>query len=459
MVVAALAFAAVAVVVVKMADEYLVTQRVNEKLSAVNSVAVRMAALLHNIDSEGMYALTLESAKKNGGRYLVLNSYGVVLSDSFSKLNGNKLDLNEINEVLSSKKDMSYGFHEIQGSSGQTESFWAAYYTGAILYEGKIIGAIVCSDSIQDVVLQTRKLTEGIIMLSIGVCLAVIFLSLFLSGYITKPIKKLRDVVQKISDGHFDQRVRVSGRNEIAELGDAFNKMSERLENTDIQRSEFVSNASHELKTPLSSIKILAESLLFQEKMDEKIVREFLTDINSEIDRLDYIITDLLAITKLDNQASPLKTETVSLKELLESTVLSLKPLADRKRIKIAVHIVADIFIICDAAKIRQAVINLTDNAIKYTSENGQVTVRLSQSGGYAKIEVQDTGLGIPEEHLPYIFERFYRVDKARSRETGGTGLGLYITKRIVTLHGGSITVQSREGEGSLFTLFLPVQP
>lgn len=454
----ALAFTAVAFVVVKMADEYLVTQRVNEKLSEINSTAVRMASLLHNMDSESMYALVLENAKKNGGRYLVFNSYGVVLTDSFSRLNGKKLDLNEINEVLASKKDMSYGFHEIQSESGNGESFWAAYYTGAILYEGQIIGAVVCSDSIQDVVEQTKKLTEGIILLSIGVCLTVIFISLFLSGYITKPLMKLRNVVQKISDGHFDQRVRVTGRNEIAELGDAFNKMSERLENIDIQRSEFVSNASHELKTPLSSIKILTESLLYQKKMDEKIVKEFLTDINSEIDRLDTIITDLLAITKLDNQTSPLKTGTVNIKELLESTVSSLKPLADRKRIEIAVQIAADIQISCDPVKIRQAVINLIDNSIKYTPEKGMVTVRLSQSGGNVKIEVQDTGIGIPEEYLPHIFDRFYRVDKARSRETGGTGLGLYITKRIVTLHGGTIAVQSKEGEGSLFTLYLPVQ-
>jgi len=455
----AIAFTAVAVVVVKMTEDYIVTQRVNEKLSEVNSTAIRMASLLNNMDSEGMYALALESAKKNGGRYLVLNPYGVVLADSFSRLNGKQLKLNEIYEVLSSKKDMSYAFHVIQNDGEKNESFWAAYYAGAILYEGKIIGAVVCSESIQDVVDQSLKLTEGIILLSIGVCLAVIFISLFLSGYITKPIKKLRDVVQKISDGHFNERVLVAGRNEIAQLGDAFNKMSERLENIDIQRSEFVSNASHELKTPLSSIKILAESLLYQQKMDENIVREFLADINSEIDRLDQIITDLLAITKLDNQVSPLKMDTVPLQAILESTILGLKPLADQKRIKISLLSSSDIAVTCDTAKIKQAFINLIDNAIKYTQEKGTVTIRLSQSGGYAKIEVQDTGIGIPEENLPYIFERFYRVDKARSRETGGTGLGLYITKRIAALHNGTITVQSKEGEGSLFTLYLPVQP
>jgi signal transduction histidine kinase len=456
--VVALAFTAVAVVVVSMADEYLVKQRVNEKRVEVNNIAIRMASSLSNTDANSMYALALESSKQNGGRYLVLNTSGVVLTDSFSKMNGMRLYLQELNDVLSARKDTSYGFHRIWDNTREGGYFWSIYYTSAIVQEGTVIGALIYSDSIQDVVEQTGKLTLGIIMLSIGVCMAVIVISLFLSGYITKPILKLRDVVQKISDGHFEQRVRVSGRSEIAELGEAFNKMSERLQNIDIQRSEFVSNASHELKTPLSSIKILVESLLYQEKLDEGIAKEFLGDINSEIDRLDNIISDLLSITRLDNQASPLNLEAVSLQKLLEKTSAGLLPLAEKKNIVMNLHTQNDIVVNCDALKIRLAVANLLDNAIKYTQPGGKVELRLSQAGSFARVEIEDTGLGITEEHLAHIFDRFYRVDRARSRETGGTGLGLYITKRIATLHGGTITVQSTEGEGSLFSLYLPLE-
>ncbi len=457
MIVVALAFAAVAIVVVNMADEYLVTQRINEKRVEVNNIAIRMASSLYNLDANGMYELALQSSKQNGGRYIVLNTSGVALVDSFSKLNGKRLTLMELSDVLSSRKDTAFGYHRIWDGTQEGGYFWSIYYTSAIVHEGTVIGALLYSDSIQDVVEQTSRLTYGIIMLSIGVCLAVIVISLFLSGYITKPILKLRDVVQKISDGHFDQRVRVSGRNELAELGDAFNKMSERLENIDIQRGEFVSNASHELKTPLSSIKILVESLLYQEKYDERITKEFLGDINAEIDRLDNIISDLLAITRLDNQASPLNREMVSLARLLENTAAGLLPLAEKKKISMLLQAQNDIVLSCDPLKIRLAVANLLDNAIKYTQPEGKVVLRLYQAGGFAKIEVEDTGPGISEEHMAHVFDRFYRVDRARSRETGGTGLGLYITKRIATLHGGNITVQSREGEGSLFALYLPL--
>lgn len=450
-------FAAVAMIVVRMADDYLVTQRINEKQASVENIAVRMASYLRESDGDGLYDLALESSKNTGGRYLVLDSLGVVQTDSFSKLNGSRFLFPEVSDVLSGTKDISYGFHRIYNSDDPNDYFWAVYYTSAILDGPRVIGALLFSDSIQDVVEQTEKLTMGIVMLSFGACLVVIFISLLLSGYITKPILQLRNVAQKIADGHFDQRVRVSGRNEIAQLGDAFNRMSEKLENLDIQRNEFVSNASHELRTPLSSIKILVESLLYQEKMDPKITKEFLGDINNEIDRLNNIISDLLAITRLDDQAESLNMEAVSMQKLLEKTALALKPLADKKDIAMEMQLEGEVITKCDPLKIRQAVANLIDNAIKYTNNGGRVWVRLFSSQGYAKIEVEDTGQGMGEEHLHHVFERFYRVDKARSRETGGTGLGLYITQRIVTLHGGTISVHSEEGKGTIFIIFLPV--
>ena len=256
--------------------------------------------------------------------------------------------------------------------------------------------------------------------------------------------------------GDFSSRVRVRGNNEFAQLAVAFNMMCDRLESLDKARNQFVSNASHELKTPLSTMKILIETLMYQDPMEPAMTREFLTDINKEIDRLNRIVSDLLTLVNIDS----------GIKMNLEN--LDIAALLQRQREAPAAAgpgaghrdgLPGEEATVRSTAtrKLHQVFYNLMDNAIKYTPGAARSTCTLTRQGKKAVIKVIDTGIGIPKEDQPHIFERFYRVDKARSRETGGTGLGLSIVKQIVLLHGGNIEATSKVGEGTTFTIELPL--
>jgi len=229
-----------------------------------------------------------------------------------------------------------------------------------------------------------------------------------------------------------------------------------KLDQVDKQRKEFVANVSHELRTPLSSIKLLSESLIHQNEDNIMIYREFLKDIDSEIDRLNNIIDDLLSLVDMDKEQLTINYKTTYVNYLLEKIISRLKPLADKKSISLSFIAGQRVQIKMDTEKIQQALINIIHNAIKYTPNGGQVKVRLYSDGKFIVIKIRDNGMGIPKESLSYIFERFYRVDKARSRNTGGTGLGLAIAKQVVNLHQGDITVESEVGKGSIFYVRIP---
>lgn len=439
-----------------LAEDYLVKIRVGDQLKSTNNVAVSMAPYLNSSNSQLMHELAEDSSQKYGGRFLVLNKSGIVQVDSFSILTGQKIEHKEVSDVLLGPGDTSYGFHEMEDETGET--FYAVYYAAAVVYETETIGAVLFADDIEDVVAITDDFVSVLIAISVAAGVVLMLFSLVFSGYIAKPIKELKTVAVSISKGNLRQRIKVTGKNEISELAGTFNTMSEKLENTDRKRSEFVSNASHELKTPLSSMKILIESLLYQDGVDEKIYKEFLTDINGEIDRLNQIISGLLTLAKTDSEAEALVLDTILLSELVYKSVSALKPIAKDKGVKLDYHVSNDLEIECDALKVMQAVINLVENAIKYTDKGGHVRVTLQRSGQNASIVVKDNGCGISQEDIGHLFDRFYRVDYARARDTGGSGLGLHISRKIALLHGGNIDVKSVEGKGSVFTLYLPLK-
>jgi len=233
--------------------------------------------------------------------------------------------------------------------------------------------------------------------------------------------------------------------------------MSERLENLDRARNQFVSNASHELRTPLSAIKVLTESLLHSNVRDFSVINEFLTDINSEIDRLSAIINDLLTLVQIDTKGIKLKKEIINLSEMTQEIVYALRPLAYKKGVELELFCEDSLETKGDQLKLEQVVSNIVDNAIKYTPEGGRVRIETLKDESMALIRISDTGLGISQDDIPHLFDRFYRVDKARSRITGGTGLGLSIANEIINMHGGRIKVTSVENEGSVFCVGLPV--
>ena len=275
----------------------------------------------------------------------------------------------------------------------------------------------------------------------------------------TKPVNDnaavTRYIIEKAETQGSGVRVKVHGQGEVAELGRAFNRMSEQIEAHDRVRDEFVSNASHELRTPLATMKLLSESILYEENPDPAEMRELFEDVNHEVDRMSNVITDLLRLVQFDEGQPLLHRENVDLKDIAERVVSRLKPLAESKGIELN-FTGGSAMILGEERQIEQAVVNLIENAVKYT-DAGHVDAAVKQTGGEAQLIVKDTGIGIPEDAIPHLFERFYRVDKARSRGTGGTGLGLAIVERIITLHGGFITVESELGHGSTFTVHLPL--
>ena len=232
--------------------------------------------------------------------------------------------------------------------------------------------------------------------------------------------------------------------------------MAEQLERMDQSRNQFVSNASHELRTPLTTMKIMLETVMYEPDMPQELRTEFMQDMNHEIDRLSGIVNDLLTLTRIDNESMEMKTETVDVTALTWDTIRMLKPMAEKRKQNLIGNVQPDLTMQGDKLKLNQILYNLTDNAIKYTPEGGNIGIMLTEEEGNIVWRVRDDGIGIPPEDQRHIFERFYRVDKARSRETGGTGLGLSIVKQLVTAHGGTISVYSETGKGTEFTVVLP---
>jgi signal transduction histidine kinase len=225
----------------------------------------------------------------------------------------------------------------------------------------------------------------------------------------------------------------------------------------DSSRQEFVSNVSHELKTPITSMKVLADSLLQNEDADLKMYKEFMTDIVEEIDRESQIITDLLTLVKTDKESGQLNLQEVDINSLLEIIIKRVTPLAQARGIELSYEHYRDVTACVDDVKLSLALSNIIENAVKYNIDNGWIKVTLNSDGKYFHIKVADSGVGIPDDCKDRVFERFYRVDKARSRDTGGTGLGLAITRNVVLMHNGNIKLYSESGVGTTFTIKIPI--
>ena len=312
-----------------------------------------------------------------------------------------------------------------------------------------------------------------------GAILAVGIIAAFVvSTYITRPIKQLSNIAEKMSEMDFNARYEGSDKGEIGLLGKSMNNMSEKLEQNiaelkkanlelkkdidkkeklEIMRTDFLSNVSHELKTPITSMKILADSLLMQPDVPVELYEEFMNDIVHEIDRENQIITDLLTLVKMDKTQADLNITSVKINDLLEVLLKRISPIAEKRGIKIRLETMREVVAEVDEVKLSLACNNLIENAVKYNHDDGKVDVSLNADHKFFYIRVKDTGCGIPEDCQEQIFERFYSVDKTRSRETGGTGLGLAITRNVVLMHKGSIRVHSKEGEGATFIIRIPL--
>lgn len=321
----------------------------------------------------------------------------------------------------------------------------------------KVIGVMLVSvstDSIEagQTVLSGKATVAYVTMLVILLALAS------LVGFrMVKPFQRITSSIAAITDGYEDQYLNETTYTETRSLSDAFNKMLGRMKILDDSRNEFVSNVSHELKTPLTSMKVLADSLLSQEEVPAELYKEFMGDLSEEIERENKIINDLLSLVKMDKTADTMNITTENINLLVERILKRLRPIAATRNIEVIFESFRPVSAEVDEVKLSLAISNLVENAIKYNKDDGWIHVSLNADHKYFYIEVADSGIGIPEESVEHIFERFYRVDKSHSREIGGTGLGLAIARSAVVMHRGAIKAFSQLGEGTTFTVRIPL--
>ena len=321
----------------------------------------------------------------------------------------------------------------------------------------QVQGAMLMTVSDSEVSAMISELEQrGIMIVGIIVALSVL-LGYVLSTVLVKPFARVTKAIEDLTDGYQNEQISVPDYTETELITDAFNKMVARMKVLDESRSEFVSNVSHELKTPLTSMKVLADSLVGQEGVPEELYQEFMRDITAEIDRENTIITDLLTLVKMDKKAADLNISHMDINQLLEGILKRLRPIADKRSIDLILDSFRPVEADVDEVKFTLAISNLVENGIKYNVDDGWVRVSLDADHKYFYVTVADSGMGIPEDSIGRIFERFYRVDKSHSREIGGTGLGLAITRSTIVMHHGAITVFSKEGEGTTFSVRIPL--
>lgn len=323
--------------------------------------------------------------------------------------------------------------------------------------EEKVVGAVLISVSTDSIVASQLVLIKRGRILEVLICTFALAIAVLLSRMLLKPFDKITEAINQVKNGFTDEEISVKQYLETEHIGDAFNLMMKRTKALDDSREEFVSNVSHELKTPLTSMKVLADSLIMQEEVPNELYREFMQDIGEEIDRENKIINDLLALVKMTRTAADVNIASMDINTLLELIMKRLSPIAQRANVELIYESMRKVIADVDEVKLTLALTNLIENAIKYNIENGWVKVVLDADHQYFTVVISDSGIGIPQESLEHIYERFYRVDKSHSREIGGTGLGLAITRNAVLMHKGTIKVESEEGKGTTFTVRIPL--
>ena len=436
--------------------EYIYRQSVITRQTAViQNEAVLIAAEYSNYESleaaenNDMNSRLSSYSALNQIRIRIVNLNYVVSVDTYS-IDTNKTILNpRVFDIFSNHKNSS-GYDK---KTGNIQAAVPVYNDS-----GKFIAVLVADldyTEIDAMFHDVNSQNNNIKLVIITICLALLIVGIY---FLNRPVKRVLDIVSNVSAGHTDERIPVRSYTEIREIADDFNNIMDRANETDQSRAEFVSNVSHELKTPITSMKVLADSLIQNESADLAMYKEFMTDIVDEIDRESKIITDLLTLVKMDKKSAAMNIEEIKINDLLEVILKRVTPIAKSRGIQITYESYRDVTAWVDEVKLSLALTNIIENAVKYNVDNGWVKVTLNADHRNFYVKVADSGVGIPDDCKEHVFERFYRVDKARSRDTGGTGLGLAITKSVIQMHKGSIKLYSESGEGTTFTIRIPMK-
>ncbi|MCB7317384.1 cell wall metabolism sensor histidine kinase WalK [Lacrimispora sp. 210928-DFI.3.58] len=384
------------------------------------------------------------------GRIVIVSSNFKIIADTFNLSVGKYYISEEVIKCFRGEAASHYN-KEMQYFAQATPVYDPAN-------EKTVNGVLVLTASTENIISLTDKISGSAHLFLMSMLLVLAAVSVMAVHLLMAPFGKLQLAFDRVAQGDLDADIMVDTYRETKQLSESVQKSLGKLRAVDQSRQEFVSNVSHELKTPITSIRVLADSLMGMEDVPVELYREFMTDISDEIDRENQIIEDLLMLVKMDKSAeSQMNLEQVSINGELEQVLKRLRPIAKRKNVELILESFREVTADVDRVKMSLAITNLVENAVKYNVDSGWVRVTLDADHKFFYITVADSGIGIPEDCIDHIFERFFRVDKARSREVGGTGLGLSITKNVIRMHHGVIDVESQPGEGTVFHVRIPL--
>ncbi|MGX8794638.1 sensor histidine kinase [Fusibacter sp. JL298sf-3] len=415
------------------------------------NIATQLAPFLINFDnpSTNRYVedLIKQSSFEFRARIIITDTDKKVLIDSYDQLTDDAVNIVEIDRAIS-----GYDMTNIYMYEGQH----ILYAAVPIIDRNVVVGAVFMSVEADEIFDSVNQIIENLLLIFSAAVLISFFISFIFAQIISKPVERLTDSVKTITQGKYDTKVEIMGDDEIGALSEAFNIMTTKLSQVDEMRKKFVSNVSHELRTPMTSMKIVSDTLLSSPSWDEAVYREFMQDINTEIDRLNKIIDSLLYLVRIEKEDLELDYSQTYINYILEWVIKTINPIATSKNVKLDLVANQKVQMNLDQDKMQQCLLNIIGNAVKYTPEGGRVWIELEATKSEVRLYINDNGIGIPEKDIPFVFDRFYRVDEARARKTGGTGLGLSIAQQIVQLHNGTIKVNSEVNKGTTVCIYLP---
>ena len=431
-------------------EDLVFRSKANTLQSSVSVIVSSLSGLERLTEENVADAMTL--AQEAGlSRMLVTDAAGKILFDT--------------RETGSAVGQYTFYTEVVQALTGK-DVFTCRYENNAfrsrasspVLYQNQIIGAVYAYEYDTEEAALLVGFQNNIFRISCVIGGVVLVFSVLMSRALTGQISELLEAIRRVREGAYSHRAAVRGHDEISQIGEEFNSLADRLQKTEESRRRFVSDASHELKTPLAAIRLLTDSILQTNNIDPATTREFVSDIGQEAERLSRITEDLLRLTRLDSDVLE-PAAAVDVLPVLQQVLRMMELIAEDRNISITYQAEEGCRVLSTRDELQQIIYNLTDNAVKYDRDGGRVEVRLTKRDGFAELTVADDGVGIPEEDIPRIFELFYRVDKARSRAAGGTGLGLSIVSDTVKKRNGTITAANRPVGGAVFTVRLPLAP
>ena len=442
-------FSVIAVVLILMNTYFLMATRdmiFESKKDFVQSMASYIATKLEETfdaitDDDDVQRFMVQLDVSGFTHIVITDAGGAALYDPAGSFFQSDFQADYISKALAGN-DVFYA--RFAGGSFSSSAFTPVFSKGAA------VGAVYVHDEDPERGALLIEMQETLRNISLIVAVISVVMVMLIIWSLMRRVSSIIKGIKTVREGEYGYRISMSGYDELALLGDEFNSLTNRLRETDEVRRRFVADASHELKTPLASIRLLSDSILQNEGIRRETIQEFISDIGSEAERLARTTEKLMTLTRLDSQIPDVKT-CVDMRGAVIATLRMLKPLAENNGIRIESELDEGCYIFATDDSVHHIIFNLVENAIKYNKPGGEVAVKLGVEGDSVVVNVDDTGVGVPEEDLPHIFDRFYRVDKARSREAGGSGLGLSIVRTTVHELNGKVTAEQREDGGMRF--------